>query len=112
MKALSIKQPWAWLIVNGFKTIENRNWRTKRRGRFYVHAGKRLDEEAVVALKQAYPKLPWPALFEVGGIVGEACVVDVVTESASEWFYGKYGFVLSDAKPLPFIPYKGQLGFF
>ena len=38
MKALSIRQPWAWLIVHGRKDIENRSWRTKFRGRFLVHA--------------------------------------------------------------------------
>lgn len=37
MKALSIQQPWAWLIVNGYKDVENRDWNTKFRGRFYVH---------------------------------------------------------------------------
>ena len=40
MKALSIRQPWAWLIVNGHKDIENRQWRTHFRGKIYVHAAK------------------------------------------------------------------------
>ncbi|HDU8694716.1 TPA: ASCH domain-containing protein, partial [Morganella morganii subsp. morganii] len=38
MKAISIRQPWAWLIVNGHKDIENRSWRTKYRGQVLVHA--------------------------------------------------------------------------
>lgn len=38
MKAISIRQPWAWLIVNGFKDIENRSWRTKYRGPVLIHA--------------------------------------------------------------------------
>ena len=42
MKALSIRQPWAWLIVNAYKDIENRTWSTDFRGRVYVHAGKRV----------------------------------------------------------------------
>jgi hypothetical protein len=29
MKVLVVRQPWAWLIVNGFKDIENRSWKTK-----------------------------------------------------------------------------------
>lgn len=41
--ALSIKQPWAWLIVHGIKDIENRHWRTKFHGRFFVHASKSFD---------------------------------------------------------------------
>ena len=32
--ALSIRQPWAWLIVNGYKDIENRDWKTHYRGRW------------------------------------------------------------------------------
>ena len=32
MKALSIQQPWAWLIVNGFKRVENRRWKTGYKG--------------------------------------------------------------------------------
>lgn len=30
MKALSIRQPWAWLIANGHKDIENRTWQEMR----------------------------------------------------------------------------------
>ena len=46
MKALSIMQPWAWLIVNGHKAIENRTWRCHVRGPILIHAGKKLDEDA------------------------------------------------------------------
>jgi hypothetical protein len=35
-----------------------------------------------------------------------------VKQHSSPWFFGKYGFVLEDAKPVDFVPYKGQLGFF
>ena len=41
MKALSIQQPWAWAIVNGFKPVENRTWRTNYTGPLLIHAGKR-----------------------------------------------------------------------
>ena len=40
MKALSIRQPWAWLIVNGHKDIENRSWPTRFRGPVLIHAAK------------------------------------------------------------------------
>lgn len=43
--ALSIQQPWAWLLVNGFKPVENRSWPTKVRGRIAIHAGKKFDYE-------------------------------------------------------------------
>ena len=41
MKALSIQQPWAWLIINRHKHVENRDWPTKQRGEILVHTGKK-----------------------------------------------------------------------
>jgi hypothetical protein len=49
---------------------------------------------------------------ERGGIVGEVELVDCVIRSDSPWFFGEYGFVLQNPKPLTFRPYRGQLGFF
>ena len=37
---LSIRQPWAWLIVNGYKDIENRTWSTRFRGKVLIHGMK------------------------------------------------------------------------
>ena len=53
----------------------------------------------------------WKAM-QRGGIVGSVEIVDCVEDSASRWFVGRYGFVLRDPKPLPFVPWKGALGFF
>src|SRR5580693_6930652 len=39
MKALTVRNPWAWAIVHAGKRIENRSRRTHFRGRFYIHAG-------------------------------------------------------------------------
>lgn len=50
MKALSIRQPWAWLIVAGYKDIENRSWPTNFRGRVYIHASRKFDEVGLAAL--------------------------------------------------------------
>lgn len=47
-----------------------------------------------------------------GGIVGEARIIDCVDQSDSPWFMGAHGFVLRDAKPLPFREWKGRLQFF
>jgi hypothetical protein len=38
VKILSIRQPWAYLITQGYKNIENRGWPTNYRGQFLVHA--------------------------------------------------------------------------
>lgn len=116
MKALSIRQPWAWLIVNGYKDIENRTWPTNFRGRVLIHAGitypKRDYTDDAVAHSRFY-SVPYPQREHmIGGIVGVATIVDCVSTSDSQWFNGPYGFVLADAKPLPFVACKGALSFF
>jgi len=120
MKALSIKQPWAWLIVNGFKDIENRTWPTRNRGTVYIHASKTMD---MVDWMGIYRAMNNPDEYERlirekelpgfhGGIVGKADIADCVDRSASPWFCGPWGFVLKNASTLPFKSYKGRLGFF
>jgi hypothetical protein len=48
-RALSIRNPWALLILSGNKLIENRTWDTKWRGTLAVHAGKTVDKFALTA---------------------------------------------------------------
>ena len=115
MKALSIRQPWAWLIVNGFKDIENRSWPTNFRGRIYVHTGKKMDPGWFPGLFQHVEgqNIRLPFEYALGAIVGEVDIVECVTESASPWFSGPYGFLL--ACPLAYetpVPYRGRLSFF
>lgn len=116
MKALSIQQPWAWLIANDFKDIENRSWSTKFRGEFLIHAGKKFDKESYEYIKETHPEIKMPEIeylkLETGGIIGMAEIRDCVSKSNSKWFCGEYGFVIKNAHPINFIPYKGQLGFF
>jgi hypothetical protein len=114
MKALSIQQPWSWLIVHGLKDIENREWSTARRGRILIHAGKRFDRDGSLYIHRAFPDILLPdiAALALGGIVGQCTLVDCVTASESRWFVGPFGFVLQDAVPLPFRPCPGRLGFF
>jgi hypothetical protein len=121
LRALSIMQPWAWLIVNGYKDIENRSWSTGFRGQLLIHAGKKLDKYAAYdVLSGVHPltrkSFPFPAPknddLHLGGIVGEAEIVDCVEQSDSDWFVGRYGLVMLNARPLPFRACKGALGFF
>lgn len=121
-RALSIMQPWAWLIVNGYKHLENRDWRTKFRGPVCIHAGKAVDQSALLGiLDDRHPVTGEHRMFSErmavepaprGGIVGVAEIVGCVRASPSEWFVGKYGFVIANARPIEFIPVKGSLGFF
>ena len=50
MKVLTIKQPWATLIMQGNKRFEFRSWQTKYRGDLLIHAGKGIDKEAMKRL--------------------------------------------------------------
>jgi hypothetical protein len=116
MKALSIRQPWAWLIVNGHKDIENRSWPTRFRGPLLIHAAKGMTraeyEDAASLCSKAAVALPAFDELERGGIVGQAIVTGCIDDSPSLWFFGKYGFELANAMRLPFMPCKGRLGFF
>lgn len=110
MKALSIRQPWAHLILHGGKDIENRSWPTNVRGRVLIHAGDQLDEDGLAWLQGR--GVPLPDEYPRGGIVGEVEIVDCVRDSVSEWFVGPFGFVLRNPKPLPLRKLKGRLYFF
>lgn len=121
MKALSIRQPWAWLIIHGGKDIENRSWHTKLRGRFLVHAStgrtrKEWADAVSFAMNAGLIKHPAdvPTIDELkrGGIIGSVELVDSVDTSDSPWYMGEKGFVLRDPRPWSFIPLKGRLGFF
>lgn|ERR1700749_783714 len=104
IKALSIKQPYPHYIFHRGKDVENRDWYTRGRGWFIVHAG--------ISKSEIDKDDPEEIELPRGGVVGMARIIDCVTQMKSNWFFGKYGFVLEDAFPIDFIPCKGQLGFF
>lgn len=119
--AISIRQPWAWLILNAGKDIENRDWPTNFRGRVLIHASKSgtkqdyqdaFDFLDSIDLAHLIIDIPPRDLIEKCGIVGAVDIVDCTNASDSPWFMGQYGFVLRNPKPMPFIPWKGRLGFF
>ncbi|EPS1221628.1 ASCH domain-containing protein [Burkholderia cenocepacia] len=122
MKALSIRQPWAWLAANGHKDIENRTWPTSYRGPLLIHASKGMTRaEYETAMRFAivagatYEELQRFDDSVRGGIVGVVDLFDCVPPSrrSSPWHIeGSYGFALRNARPLPFIPYTGRLGIF
>ncbi len=115
MKAISIRQPWAWAILYAGKDIENRSWRTRYRGPVLIHAARGMtlkDYESAACFIAERTGLLAPRDLHRGGIVGMAELVDCVNRSESPWFFGPWGFVLHDARPLPFAPWRGELGLF
>lgn len=86
MKALTVQQPWAWAIVHGGKTIENRTQAWKYRGPLAIHAGARLSQRGaellpdLLAETQGSADLLWEycrAGLTYGAIIGVVQLVDV-----------------------------------
>ena len=125
--ALSVKQPWAALLVSGRKTIEVRTWGASRRGRVLIHAAKIPDPRPPGWAALDTPELTILAERR-GGILGVAemvgCVRYDTPESfaadgdrhfnAPDWFNPPrlYGFVFEGARPVRFEPWPGNTVFF
>jgi len=124
--ALSLKQPWAALLVAGRKTVEVRRWSTRRRGRVLIHAARVPDERP-----EAWAHVPAelrPAAEQLGGVVGAADLLECLPYrtfqafladqdrhlNAPEWFRpaGLYGFRFANPAALPFVACPGQVKFF
>ncbi len=114
LRALSVRQPYAWLIVNGFKDIENRSWRTNHRGPLLIHASQndeyfnddncdQIESETGIVI---------PQKLDMGGIVGVVDIADCVQKHNSLWFGGPWGWVLANARQLPFRECKGAVSLF
>ena len=72
MKALTIKEPWASLIIEGYKEYEFRSWKTNYRGKILIHAGKGLEKDNLVRFKD------YDLDIKLGMIIGEADLVDCI----------------------------------
>ena len=72
MKVLSIREPWASLIVGGYKNYEFRSWKTNYRGKILIHASKNIEKDNV----KRFEKLN--INYEPGYIIGEAEIVNCI----------------------------------
>jgi len=109
MKIISIRQPWAALIVHGIKNVENRTWATRYRGPLLIHASQRPDDVSREDIERRFGVSP-PAQQPLGGVVGVADIVDCVRPHSSIWYaQAHHAFVLAHARPLPFVPWPGAL---
>ena len=112
MKALSVRQPWAWLLVHGFKDVENRSWKTRVRGTVAIHASRQIDRDAIGFVRHHYPDIPLPDSLDTGMVVGTVDIAECVEASDSPWFSGPHGFRCDNPRPCEPIRSIGQLGFF
>jgi ASCH domain len=124
--ALSIRQPWATLLVHGLKTVEVRVWPTERRGRILIHASRTPDRRSE-ALRLVPPALVNESQL-LGGIIGSADLIDCREYRTLEafstdralhlndpaWFEPPmvYGFSFANGRPLPFRRCSGWMRFF
>lgn len=120
MKALTVKEPWASLIINGYKEYEFRSWKTNYRGRILIHVGLTLEEDASKNFKD------YNLNYGKGEIIGEATLTDciLVTDKLEDDLYKLnplvyakskhsrvYAWKLEDIKVYNRrIPSKGRLG--
>ena len=140
MKALTIKAPFVWAILEGHKKVENRGWKppTVLVGqRIAIHAAKACSAADVQSVRDRVDAMPTrlPDLGSIAGTVllaawfkmpetreeferdGAAYEGELTEDQLSEfidsdWFSGPVGFVLREPRWLKeSIPCKGQLGF-
>lgn len=72
MKVLTIKEPWASLIINGYKEYEFRSWKTKYRGKILIHAGMSLEKDNAKRFQE------YNLEYYKGAIIGEATITDCI----------------------------------
>ena len=72
MKVLSIKNPWATLIVDGYKEYEFRSWKTKYRGKILIHSSLGIEKDMLERFKH------YNLECINGYIIGEAILIDCI----------------------------------
>ena len=110
MKILSIRQPYAWLIIRGIKPIENRTWTTWYRGPVLIHASRQWARMPLEEIELEFGISIQRDALRRGGVIGMVDLVDVVTASPLHCFEGPYGFVFQRACEVSFVPWNGALG--
>ena len=121
MKVITIKQPWATLITEGYKEYEFRTWKTKHRGELLIHAGKGIDKKAIERFK--YLNLEYPSGCIIAKVNLTECIEindderrmlkeknDLVYSNVvndKEW--KGYGFKLENVKKIKPIYINGKL---
>jgi hypothetical protein len=114
MKALSVCQPWAWAIVAGLKTVENRTRRTRHRGPLVIHASKSrhyLEED----FSHLLPGLPPADRLDLGVLIGVVEVVDCVPLAEAKgnpFAVGPWCWLLRNPRSIRPVPYRGQVSCF
>ena len=121
-KAISIKQPWGYLIASGVKDIENRTWKTKFRGRVLIHSPKTKYINWVDVLTEKQLKsltrdqyIETCNSMDYSALIGSVEIVDCIQNNPSIWAEPDcWHWVLKDPVLFekPILNVKGKLSFF
>lgn len=116
-KALSIKQPWAWAIAYGFKTIETRTRPTNYRGKLLIVSSLKPDKARLEWFLRQTPHIE--SQIEYGKAIAVADLVDCrpMTEDDQDAALcdissGAFSWVLENIRRIEPFPVKGQLGLY
>ena len=117
MKVLTIKEPFATLIMNKIKHIETRSWKTNYRGQIYIQAS------ISKIKKEIYERKELVKLFEnldmhYGNIICKAYLKDCICMDEDfikninhqEYICGRYAWILDNIEIISPIKVKGKLG--
>lgn len=129
MKAISLLQPWASLVVAGHKRIETRGWGTLHRGPLLIHASKGKAGKLLVAEPPFTQYTPDFDALPFGALIGQVTLVGCVRIHADEWLdaemekltleerafgdyrAGRWAWMLEDAEAFEEpVPMRGSLG--
>lgn len=123
MKVISIKEPFATFIKDGYKKIETRSWKTNYRGELLIHAsGKNIAKEFLT--NEYVVSLTNKLNMNYGNIICRGNLVDCVymdedflklmKKNEKEfnlglYELGRYAWIFEDVEPIYPIPAKGKL---
>ncbi|BAB78355.1 ASCH domain-containing protein (plasmid) [Anabaena sp. FACHB-709] len=118
MKALTVRQPWAWAIIYANKNIENRVWPIHYRGDILIHAAQKCTKKEYLQAKEFCQSIgvsvPELNTLSRGQIIGVVRVVGCqFSETGSGWgMPQQFHWHLDNPRTITPIPYIGQLGLF
>jgi hypothetical protein len=119
MRAISIKQPWASMIISGVKDTENRTFPLKEKGPIAICSTKKPNAEALLDFPGDYPNGVLLGVVDVVGLIWVEEDGEYSTDLPEEanvkldWYVpGDLGWVLRNPRPCKQVPVKGQLGIY
>ncbi len=123
MKVLTIKEPYASIIMSGLKEYETRSWKTNYRGKIYIHASIKIDDD--LKSRNDLQKLVYDnnITLKPGYILCEAYLDDCIymndmfiknvsdkEKMVGRYELGRYAWHLSDIRVIEPVQAKGKLG--